>query len=112
VIRPGPQGAHNWHPMSFNPRTGLVYLPTQELPFEFTTESPFTVRRGFWNAGAIAGGAVPDLRKSPRLGDAAVWSRIVTGELGGRGMPGFGEQLTPADAELIRGYVAKQAARP
>jgi hypothetical protein len=24
---PGPFGAHNWHPMSYNPQTGLVYLP-------------------------------------------------------------------------------------
>jgi mono/diheme cytochrome c family protein len=292
VIRPGPQGAHNWHPMAFSPRTGLVYLPTQELPFEFRTESPFIVRPGFWNtgvsrrplsddpavraaikkgasgalvawdpaaqkevwraprrgpwnggtlatagglvfqgtvdgqflamdagsgkelwshdnqaatlagpisyaidgeqyvavlagngsvfyltasflaptevgpvsgrvyvfkiggnapkptldrltasttpppsipatpeqytrgsqlyanycvachgAGAIAGGAVPDLRRSPRLHDAAVWARIVhKGELGGRGMPGFWDQLTAADAELIRAYVARQAA--
>jgi PQQ-dependent dehydrogenase (methanol/ethanol family) len=26
VIQPGPQGAHNWHPMSFSPKTGLVYF--------------------------------------------------------------------------------------
>ncbi|MFT3802303.1 MAG: PQQ-dependent dehydrogenase, methanol/ethanol family [Burkholderiaceae bacterium] len=29
---PGPFGAHNWHPMSFNPQTGLVYLPAQHVP--------------------------------------------------------------------------------
>ncbi|HKU06878.1 MAG TPA: PQQ-dependent dehydrogenase, methanol/ethanol family, partial [Bradyrhizobium sp.] len=29
---PGPYGAHNWHPMSFNPQTGLVYLPAQNVP--------------------------------------------------------------------------------
>src|SRR5262249_20299684 len=29
---PGPYGAHNWHPMSFNPTTGLVYLPAQNVP--------------------------------------------------------------------------------
>jgi quinohemoprotein ethanol dehydrogenase len=28
VVAPGPFGAHNWPAMSFNPRTGLVYLPT------------------------------------------------------------------------------------
>jgi quinohemoprotein ethanol dehydrogenase len=294
VVRPGPQGAHNWHPMAFSPRTGLVYLPAQELPFEFTAESPFTLRSGFWNtgvmrrplsddaavraaikkgasgtllawdpvaqkeawraprrgpwnggtlatagglvfqgtvdgqflamdagsgkelwsydnqaatlagpisyqidgeqyvavlagngsvfyltapylaptevgsvkgrvyvfkiggnaprpalervqaantpppaiastpeqytrgaqvyaqycvachgAGVIAGGAVPDLRRSPRLADAAIWNRIVVnGELSGRGMPSFRNEITPTDAELIRGYVARQAARP
>ena len=29
TIFPGSQGAHNWHPMSFNPNTGLVYIPQQ-----------------------------------------------------------------------------------
>jgi quinohemoprotein ethanol dehydrogenase len=32
LIWPGPLGAHNWHPMSFNPDLRLVYIPYQELP--------------------------------------------------------------------------------
>ena len=28
TIFPGPIGAHNWAPMSFNPQTGLMYIPT------------------------------------------------------------------------------------
>jgi PQQ-dependent dehydrogenase (methanol/ethanol family) len=28
TVMPGPGGAHNWSPMSFNPNTGLVYIPT------------------------------------------------------------------------------------
>ena len=28
-IVPGPSGAHNWHPMSFNPDTGYVYIPAK-----------------------------------------------------------------------------------
>lgn len=32
LIYPGQSGAHNWHPMSFNPKTGLVYIPLIELP--------------------------------------------------------------------------------
>lgn len=35
---PGPYGAHNWHPMSFNPQTGLVYLPAQGVPVNLTGE--------------------------------------------------------------------------
>jgi quinohemoprotein ethanol dehydrogenase len=31
VIWPSAQGAHNWQPMSFNPGTGLVYIPTMKL---------------------------------------------------------------------------------
>ena len=35
---PGPYGAHNWHPMSFNPQTGLVYLPAQNVPLRVVEE--------------------------------------------------------------------------
>jgi quinohemoprotein ethanol dehydrogenase len=30
LVYPWVAGAHNWHPMSFSPRTGLVYIPTQQ----------------------------------------------------------------------------------
>ena len=35
---PGPFGAHNWQPMSFSPRTGLVYIPAQNVPINLTGE--------------------------------------------------------------------------
>ena len=30
LVMPSNFGAHNWHPMSFSPKTGLVYIPAQE----------------------------------------------------------------------------------
>jgi quinohemoprotein ethanol dehydrogenase len=41
-ISPGPGGAHNWSPMSFNPGTGLVYIPTS-----LTSSSVFAVDPNF-----------------------------------------------------------------
>jgi quinohemoprotein ethanol dehydrogenase len=32
---PGPSGLHNWQPMAFNPKTGLVYIPANEVPFAY-----------------------------------------------------------------------------
>ena len=32
---PGIYGAHTWHPMSFSPTTGLVYIPTNEAAFPY-----------------------------------------------------------------------------
>lgn len=32
LVYPGAQGAHSWAPMSFDPATGLVYIPTLEVP--------------------------------------------------------------------------------
>jgi alcohol dehydrogenase (cytochrome c)/quinohemoprotein ethanol dehydrogenase len=32
---PGATGAHTWHPMSYSPKTGLVYIPTNEAVTTF-----------------------------------------------------------------------------
>jgi quinohemoprotein ethanol dehydrogenase len=48
---PGPGGAHNWQPMSFNPGTGLVYIPATESSFNYVREAGFTRVPGFWNMG-------------------------------------------------------------
>ena len=51
LIRPSPHGAHNWHPMSFNPQTGLVYIPAQEIPYTFRLDPEYHYRPGGWNLG-------------------------------------------------------------
>ncbi|MDX9998911.1 MAG: PQQ-dependent dehydrogenase, methanol/ethanol family [Phenylobacterium sp.] len=49
---PAPFGGHNWHPMAFNPKHGLVYIPAQQVPFAYTDASVgFTYRPGAWNTG-------------------------------------------------------------
>lgn len=35
TIYPGFLGAHSWHPMSYNPGTGLAYIPYQEMAAEY-----------------------------------------------------------------------------
>ena len=34
-MMPGALGAHSWQPMAYNPKTGLVYIPAQEIGLEF-----------------------------------------------------------------------------
>jgi len=50
---PSAFGAHNWHPMSWNPKTGLVYIPAQQAPFSYKRDPDFkwNSRRGMWNLG-------------------------------------------------------------
>jgi len=48
---PGPIGGHNWHPMSHNPETGLVYIPAQDAPWVYKTDGDFEHREGYWNTG-------------------------------------------------------------
>jgi quinohemoprotein ethanol dehydrogenase len=42
VVEPSPNGAHNWQPWSYNPGTGLVYIPEQEGGFPFQADEDFT----------------------------------------------------------------------
>ena len=57
VLLPGPFGGHNWHPMSFNPETGLVYFSAQELPMLYTTDENFRFIPGQFNTGVDWGAA-------------------------------------------------------
>jgi quinohemoprotein ethanol dehydrogenase len=50
-IKPGPLGGHNWQPMSFNPQTGLVYIPAQDTLFVYAPDKKFQYRPGTWNTG-------------------------------------------------------------
>ena len=42
-VRPTAYGAHNWHPMSFNPETGLVYIPAQGVPLAIRSDPAYQV---------------------------------------------------------------------
>jgi quinohemoprotein ethanol dehydrogenase len=57
-LSPGPGGAHNWSPMSFNPATGLVYIPTTAASsYDFAVEENFTYKPGEKNRGVVRPGA-------------------------------------------------------
>ena len=79
---PGPYGAHNWHPMSFNPQTGLVYLPAQNVPVNLTPEKAvkhnaqepgkFASAAG-WNVGFMLNATPP---KSAPFGRLLAWDPV------------------------------------
>jgi len=46
---PAPFGGHNWHPMAFNPNTGLVYIPTHTVAAGFRDDAGYKHRQGAWN---------------------------------------------------------------
>jgi len=48
---PSAFGAHSWHPMSYSPKTGLVYIPAQQAPFGYKSDPDFkwNPRPGTWN---------------------------------------------------------------
>ena len=79
---PGPYGAHNWHPMSFNPGTGLVYLPAQNIPINLTGEKDFKhdaqppgkfMGTLGWNTGYMVNATPP---KAPMFGRLIAWDPV------------------------------------
>jgi len=80
LIIPSSMGAHNWHPMAYNPNTGLVYIPKIVSPMNFTPIAPENYERrgaGRWNLGFDLSETPPG---DPLFGD--MLTRAVTrGEL-------------------------------
>ena len=54
-VKPGPLGAHNWQPMAFNPHTGLVYIPAQQVPLRYIPLPKMPVAPLGWNLGVALG---------------------------------------------------------
>ncbi len=50
-IVPGPAGTHNWQPMSYNPDTGLVYIPAKQVPGVYNLDENFKPRTIGTNLG-------------------------------------------------------------
>ncbi len=58
---PGPLGAHSWEPMAFDPKTGLVYIPTQETTYPYIADPNFQQHDIGFNVGVdFAAAAMPD----------------------------------------------------
>ena len=72
IVSPSPLGGHNWQPMSFDPKTGLVFFPVQELPGAYQLAEKFSYKSKSWNTGTgfEANLEVPD-----------GWSEAVKGRL-------------------------------
>jgi quinohemoprotein ethanol dehydrogenase len=50
-IKPAPFGGHNWQPMAFNPQTGLVYIPAQEMDFAYALDTSYKRSPVSYNIG-------------------------------------------------------------
>ncbi|XOV89115.1 MAG: PQQ-dependent dehydrogenase, methanol/ethanol family [Pseudomonadota bacterium] len=68
---PAPFGGHNWQPMAYNARAGLVYIPAMETSAPYSTATNFEYRPGHhWNTAQSGG-----------LGDAAMMGAMPPGLL-------------------------------
>lgn len=51
MVLPGGIGGHAWHPMSYNPETGLVYIPAMTVPLVYAHNDDYEIHYGRWNTG-------------------------------------------------------------
>ncbi|MFN7029621.1 MAG: PQQ-dependent dehydrogenase, methanol/ethanol family [Sphingopyxis sp.] len=80
IAIPGALGAHNWHPMSYNPATGLVYIPAQQIPQGYLADMDELDRRkvlGFNIGASLNKTMLPDDKAAYRAAVAATTGRLV-----------------------------------
>ncbi|MBT2321673.1 PQQ-dependent dehydrogenase, methanol/ethanol family [Variovorax paradoxus] len=79
---PGPFGAHNWHSMSFNPQTGLAYLPAQNIPLSLMDDKAWKFNENMparphaalgWNTAMFINAEPP---KSKPFGRLVAWDPV------------------------------------
>ncbi|WP_375594986.1 PQQ-dependent dehydrogenase, methanol/ethanol family [Algihabitans albus] len=84
---PSAYGAHNWHPMSFNPETGLVYIPAQGVPlvqskdpaWELNSHKPMSTMSGVgWNLGYLFNEVAPE---ATPFGHLLAWDPVAQREV-------------------------------
>jgi quinohemoprotein ethanol dehydrogenase len=64
TVWPAPTGAHNWHSMSFSPRTGLLYIPYMQLGMSYAKQNG--------EAGSIVGLRMSMVEEDPEDGKGAL----------------------------------------
>lgn len=54
TLSPGPNGAHNWHPMAYNHETELVYIPVHVNSFTYGNDPGWKTDDKAFNLGSLA----------------------------------------------------------
>lgn len=115
ISLPGFLGGHSWHPMAWNPGTGLVYIPVNEIATPYIRDESFQWKAQANNIGLDLGKAtlpadraIVDQVKAGLKGRIVAWDPVAgkarwNVELGG---PWNGGMLTTAGGLLFEGTAA------
>jgi quinohemoprotein ethanol dehydrogenase len=77
LIMPGPNGSHDWQPMSYHPDTGLVYISIQEMSWAYSRDPDFQFKPFAWNAGLNpAAEAPPGAADAVSRGSLLAWDPV------------------------------------
>lgn len=86
-IIPSAFGARNWHPMSYNPQTGLAYMPVQSVPLNLMDNKNWTMNGNQpgepsgglgWNLATFINAEPP---KSKPFGRLIAWDPVAQKEV-------------------------------
>ncbi|MDG6097440.1 PQQ-dependent dehydrogenase, methanol/ethanol family [Alteromonas sp. ZYF713] len=115
IVMPSTFGAHNWHPMSYNPNLNLVYIPAHEIAFPYQDEPGFKYKTQAVNLGSdmLAPGFPenPEVRKmikAANKGHLAAWDPVKQEEVWRVQYPGpwNGGTLATAGELVFQGSAA------
>lgn len=77
-VTPGPLGAHNWHPMAYDPGNRLVFIPANETTFPYIPQPNWKKAAQGFNVGFdFAAGAMPADRGARSLAAAITRGALV-----------------------------------
>jgi len=80
-VAPGPAGGHAWEAMSYNPKTGLVYLPALDSTFHYVAQKVFRPELGIYNWGIVLGPPDPKHPLPPNHGFLTAWDPVTEKEV-------------------------------
>jgi len=73
---PGALGGHNWQPMAFSPKEGLVYIPAQTLYMDYSNPKEFRFVPGAWNLGLGPSLVAPTRPQPTPFGQLVAWDPV------------------------------------
>lgn len=111
LVTPFDMGGHTWPPMSYNPKTGLVYIPTHTGSMTYKRVESFAPKTGAQNMGLDVAGLFQDMAGSapaeppPVYGELQAWDPIKKKKIWGVRMPRAlnGGTLTTAGGLVFQG---------
>ncbi len=113
MVSPGAGGAHNWNPMAFSPKTGLVYVPVTETYMSYSAATDYDPAKG--GLGTSFMGNEPERKAIAEYADAhskgwlSAWDPVAAREVW-RTAPvkkGSGGVLATAGNLVFQGTIGK-----
>ena len=77
-VKPSSIGAHNWHPMAYNPDTGYVYIPMMKSAYQYKALDNYQHKPGHWNTGVVDMVPFPG---TPQDLNQAILRKVTSGHL-------------------------------